>query len=134
LLSRDEAPGIVVAAAKIGYARFGRTGGFTPIPILFSSDPQEALEAAKDGAMEEYIQLLASRLMIREELSAAEAEAFITSPRAGRVLLPLSDLWKKSKLKREASRSEPLKVDKGKKVQLDLFKSQQFREIILLLV
>jgi len=105
-----------VASFKVGYLKFDKTGGFSPVPVLFSADPQQALDTIKSNPvfLEDCIQLLASKLVIREELTIEEAEAFIGAPRAGRVVQPLLDLWKKAKARRlSVSKTKTPKEDTG---------------------
>jgi len=105
-----------VAAHKVGYQRFDKTGGFNPVPILFSSEPEQALSAIKDNPsfMEDCIQLLASKLVIREDLTIEDAEAYVSNPRAGQAIQPLLEYWKKANTRRlSSSKPKQAKEDTG---------------------
>jgi len=109
-----------VATFKVGYLKFDKSGAYNPVPTLFSSEPQKVLEAIKQKAtlMEDYMQILATKLLIREELSIDEAMTLITSPRQGQTRQPLLELWKKTKYKRASTLPKPSKEDKGNKAVL----------------
>jgi len=94
--------------------RFDDSGHEAPVPLLFSSDPEDAAAriAANNQAMYDMLHLLVSRLLHREELSLEEAMAYVANPRKGVVERPLASKFSSKKSSDAApSGSQPHSLD-----------------------
>jgi len=109
-----------VARFKVGCLRFDRSGGYVPIPVLFSSEPEQASQHIKrnPGFIRDCIQLLSGKLLFREEFTSKQAEEFLLNPRQGRFKQPMLESWKaaveKMVEKEGVCSPKPSKTDKGK--------------------
>jgi len=120
-LSSDLTPGVIVAMFKTGCHRFDRSGGYAPIPVLFSSEPEQATQNIKTNPVfiRDCIKLLASKLLYREELSASQAEAYLLNPRQGQYKQPMLDSWNAAMAKAvDKDKDSSPKVSKDNKGQL----------------
>jgi hypothetical protein len=66
-----------------------------PVPVFFSSNPEEAGKQLKlyPHLAHGYIQALVSRILMPEDLAALESMAYVQGPREGKVSSPLIREW-----------------------------------------
>jgi hypothetical protein len=66
-----------------------------PVPVFFSSNPEEAGKQLKlyPHLAHGYIQALVSRILVPEDLAALESMAYVQGPREGKVTSPLIREW-----------------------------------------
>jgi len=115
-LSNDRTPGVVVASYKVGYMKFDLSGAHSPIPTLFSTDPAAALRSIKEDPffIQRCLEILVSKLLVREELTAEQALLYLANPKPGETKQPMSEAWKKLSSKhRSPSKEKTPTVDKG---------------------
>jgi len=110
----------VVARVKVGAVRFDRSGGYAPVPVLFSSEPEQASHNIKKNPqfIKDCIQLLSSKFLHREELTIQQAEEFVLNPREGKYKQPMLESWKAAmdrpkEKEKPASSPKPSKEEKG---------------------
>jgi len=87
--------------------RFDESGHNSPVPLLFSSDPQAASARIQDNPQEAYdmLHMLVSRLLHREELSLEEAMEYVANPRKGVVQRPLAAKFTAKQAEKKSSPS-----------------------------
>ena len=66
-----------------------------PVPVLFSSKPEETAKAFKDMPAEAHdaCQQLAAKLLRTENISAKDAMEYVKSPKEGRSTKPMTRVW-----------------------------------------
>ena len=97
LLREDNVAVMVVSRHPVTAEFFDGKSAAGPVPILFSTKPEAAAEAFKASPemAHHMIQLLASKLLMVEELDREGAEAYVLSPREGRASRPFQRLYSK---------------------------------------
>jgi hypothetical protein len=95
-LCKDNVATVLLAKFPVQVECFDGRKAAGPVPIFFSSNPIETAKELEDNVAlaHAYIQALAAKILIPEEITSLEALAYVQSPRGGKGEAPFVREWR----------------------------------------